>query len=371
MTNEKFDVIVVGAGPAGCAAARRCAEYGLRTLILEAKRFPREKVCDGLIGPNGQPLVKEVFGEIPESVYTDPAFVDGFVFHLPGVGSRKYDSRNAMTWRSRLDAWMCKKAQEKGAEFWEQSEVTGFAQENQGVSVRLNREGKEQVIEAAVLIGADGGHSIVRRTLFPEFQPLLLQQAQERFKGTIDGLERNYIHEFIMEDKPGELLGGFDVHHKDDLIIVSYGAMMGKLKQVVDWVHNYLAETYGFDPSRKPVWTQGCLEPIFGEDLAEGIFVPAKGKVLLTGDAGGFMSPNSLGGIELGIRTGLMAADAAKKAQETGQNVDQIYLGEIEPIISLFQEEIKYGKPMAASLGLGLLQLENVHMFWTRHQTIF
>ncbi len=43
------DVIVAGAGPAGSAAAKRCAEHGLKTMMLEKHRLPRDKVCSGMI----------------------------------------------------------------------------------------------------------------------------------------------------------------------------------------------------------------------------------------------------------------------------------------------------------------------------------
>src|SRR4051812_29771239 len=44
-----WDAIVVGGGPAGALAARRAALAGLRTLLIEAKHFPREKVCGGYL----------------------------------------------------------------------------------------------------------------------------------------------------------------------------------------------------------------------------------------------------------------------------------------------------------------------------------
>src|SRR4051812_16934763 len=49
---EIFDVIIVGAGPAGSSCAAFCAQAGLRTLVLERERFPREKVCGDCLNPS-------------------------------------------------------------------------------------------------------------------------------------------------------------------------------------------------------------------------------------------------------------------------------------------------------------------------------
>jgi len=58
-----LDVAVIGAGPAGSAAAKRCAEHGLNTVLLEKKRLPRDKVCSGMIiGPLAHTLIRQEFG---------------------------------------------------------------------------------------------------------------------------------------------------------------------------------------------------------------------------------------------------------------------------------------------------------------------
>ena len=57
---KKVDVTVVGAGPAGSAAAKRCAESGLETVLLEKKKLPREKVCSGMITG---PTTKRIIGD--------------------------------------------------------------------------------------------------------------------------------------------------------------------------------------------------------------------------------------------------------------------------------------------------------------------
>jgi menaquinone-9 beta-reductase len=57
---ESYDVIVVGAGPAGSAAATLLAEAGIRTLLLEEKRMPRHKVCGEFITPESFPTLERL-----------------------------------------------------------------------------------------------------------------------------------------------------------------------------------------------------------------------------------------------------------------------------------------------------------------------
>ena len=51
MENNRFDIIIVGAGPGGSTAAIRAREYGLSVFLIDKKKFPRDKVCgDALSG---------------------------------------------------------------------------------------------------------------------------------------------------------------------------------------------------------------------------------------------------------------------------------------------------------------------------------
>ena len=56
----RFDVTIVGAGPAGSACAKTCAENGLKTVLLEKRRLPRDKVCSGM-----------VMGDLPSTTQRD------------------------------------------------------------------------------------------------------------------------------------------------------------------------------------------------------------------------------------------------------------------------------------------------------------
>ena len=53
MSTHRFDVLIVGAGPAGSAAALVLARAGARVALVDKAAFPRDKACGDLIGPAG------------------------------------------------------------------------------------------------------------------------------------------------------------------------------------------------------------------------------------------------------------------------------------------------------------------------------
>jgi flavin-dependent dehydrogenase len=66
LRGKKWDVVVVGTGPGGAVAAKRCVEMGFSTLLLEKRPLPRDKVCSGMImGPWAFEIIASQFGAIP------------------------------------------------------------------------------------------------------------------------------------------------------------------------------------------------------------------------------------------------------------------------------------------------------------------
>src|SRR2546423_13886484 len=63
---EIVDVAIVGGGPAGSSCAAFCAAAGLRTLLLEREKFPREKVCGDCINPACWPILERL--ELAEQI---------------------------------------------------------------------------------------------------------------------------------------------------------------------------------------------------------------------------------------------------------------------------------------------------------------
>ena len=74
--NLKADVVIIGGGPAGSVAAKKCAENGIHTVLLEKKRLPRRKVCSGmLLSKLVHILIDNEFGPIPEKYLRSPKIV--------------------------------------------------------------------------------------------------------------------------------------------------------------------------------------------------------------------------------------------------------------------------------------------------------
>ena len=338
-----YDVVVVGAGPAGSAAAKKCAESGFKTLILEKRQLPRHKICSGMImGPLAHSLIKDLFGEIPETLLTDPRHLSGYAFHVPGVGRERLDHFTLLTWRRDLDYWMNQKAQASGVEIWQNVRVLDIKQHGDVYSVEIEKNKAREEIETRFLVGADGATSVVRASLFPDLKVRFAQIYQEHYRGSLD-LERDYIHWFYpVEISPAS----FTAHQKDDLIILDVTGRAGQMKPLMDWAKKYLTENHALSISQEPVWKGGCLEPALFHELTSHTFRPAKGNVLLAGDAAGLMIPVSGEGIGVAMKSGLLAARSIAEAEAQGGQAEQTYLEEINDTISAFEELYPWFKKM-------------------------
>jgi flavin-dependent dehydrogenase len=333
-----FDVAVIGAGPAGSAAAKRCAEHGLETVLLEKKRLPRDKICSGMIiGLLAHTLIKEEFGEIPEAVLCRPSQLDGYMFHTPdaeGQNSKKLDFSISLTWRRNLDFWMTEKARSKGVQIWQGARVTGIAERKQGSLIRFQSGGENREIGARFVIGADGGTSIVRKCLFPQFKVPFNLAYEEWHQGSTE-IDPAYFHWFLLREG---FPGGFAVHQKDDFTVLEFGGTADVPKERVKWAKDYLATRYGFFPNETPYWRGACTVARLAGGLVAGAFLPAKRNVLLVGEAGGFVLPITGEGIGHCLESGILAAESIAQALKSNDRADAIYLTGIQPIIRAFKE---------------------------------
>ena len=107
---DRYDVVVVGAGPGGSAAARKCTDKGLKTLLIDKKQLPRRKACSGIIANVSQNYILENFGPLPMKVFAKPAASRGMAFYFPSQGPVFVDANcySLYVWRDKFDHFLAK-----------------------------------------------------------------------------------------------------------------------------------------------------------------------------------------------------------------------------------------------------------------------
>jgi geranylgeranyl reductase family protein len=297
----EYDVIVVGAGPAGSTAARFCAREGLRTLLIEKDRLPRYKPCGGCLSPRVLREFDFDIGGVVESTVHEAKFT----FRLGEPFSIwREDPIGYLVMRESLDHLLWRKAQEGGADLFEGRGVSGFHQDEEGVDVFIT--GGES-IRCRYLVGADGARSIVAQSL----RGGLRIRAGMAIVGEgrlPPGLERKWS--FVHLDFGGIPHGYGWMFPKGDRISMGIGTLLPsrgvRLKsrferfvQGVNYVGAVEMERVSFHP----------LPTFSGDDLPV-----ARGRVLLAGDAANLMDPMTGEGIYYAVKSGHIAAEAIVKA---------------------------------------------------------
>ncbi|MEV6907451.1 geranylgeranyl reductase family protein [Amycolatopsis sp. NPDC051071] len=293
-----WDVVVVGAGPAGASAARVAAEAGCRVLLLERATIPRYKTCGGgLIGcaqaflPDG--LAVEVRDEI-----------EAVTFGLGGRRTRTLDSRVGvrcrMVFRDELDAALTRVAAEAGATVRDGTAVTRI---EDGEGVVTLRTAAGDLLGARAVVGADGSASRVGRHVGVRCEQVDLALEVEVPVST--STSSQWRGRMLMEWGP--LPGSFGwVFPKGDICTAGVVAAKGQGDATKTYLREFL-QRHRFDHLR-PLHDTGHLTRCRHPDSPL-----ARHRTLVAGDAAGLGDPWSREGISFALRSGTWAGEAAAR----------------------------------------------------------
>ena len=299
---EQYDVLVVGAGPSGSAAARKCTDGGLKTLQIDKQKLPRRKACSGIIANVTQNYVFTNFGPIPDSAYGTPYVSKGMAMHFPSFGTifSDCDCYNLYVWRDKFDYFL---AENSGAKLEDQTSFVSLKHNEKDIEVTVKHKGKKRNIRTKYLIGADGGRSKVILRYAPEVYSGMqwVWACQKYFEGTIDANEY-YLYWFLEK--------GFGpmpwLNIKDGQIIIGLAHLPGyKFSALYANLIDYLKKNLGLKIKRE-LTTEGCYANTM---TPMNRFFPGRGRVLMAGDAMGLQHQGGEG-ISCGMISGGYAGQA-------------------------------------------------------------
>lgn len=326
-----FDTLIIGAGPAGSAAAALLATTGLRVLVLEREKFPRYHIGESLIPFTHHPLKRlglvERMRQSPNVKKYSVQFVSrSGKASLPFYFSTRYEADVAQTWqvlRSEFDQMLLDNAREKGATVREETTVQDLLQEDgvtRGVRA-VTKTGQAFEFRAPLTLDCSGRDALAAtrrnwRVRDPGLNKVAVwtyYQGAQRDAGLDAGATTvAYV--------PEKGWFWYIPQHRDQVSVgvVAEGKYLtrGGVKEPREIFHREV----GQNP-----WVQehlACGVPsgsyhLTSEYSYRSRFCAADG-LLMAGDAFGFLDPVFSSGVMLALKSGVLAADAIQTAFRTG-----------------------------------------------------
>ena len=327
MRTKDLDIIVVGAGPAGSTAAKLAADAGYRTLLVDKARFPRHKTCASWIN-------RMVFERFPylgphKDALVDSAF-HGIAFYNPGLGRRAAWSEprpsGYLSLRSRFDNGLMDVAVAAGAQFCEGDGLAALEQSGERVTLRLT-SGEE--FSGRALIGADGANSKVAsltgmRQGWNENESVLC--ANEDLPYPAEEILRRYPQPrpFLVMLQYDGLTGYGWVFPKREHICVGIGGRMRPGERIQELYQKFFrpCQERGLLPEELvPVKPYYALDPAGAVNKGKPL---ARGRAVLVGDAGGFVSGTTGEGIYPAMESARLAVELANAGLRRGMVAEEL-----------------------------------------------
>lgn len=394
---QSYDVLIPGAGPAGCAAAYDLARAGKHVLLLDKRSFPRHKACACGLTRKTLKALRYPVAPVIERECRDVALQEaGPAFHqgtrtadkVLEVRVRTREPFCAMAVRERFDNFCLQQTLAQGAEFRKIEGILALREFPSHIEVDIAYgDGGTETLRAPVLIGADGSNGQTRRLAAG-----LTNAAINRQDGFDSGAELKqvsaaslppepdwYARGFALEamvpfaELPAQLPAGdapLDLVFDFAPIAGGYGWLFPKGDHINIGVGGFVPQGPGATASAAAGAPDIPYEPVTRALLAEytraklGVALPdnvtgqylglgghayvPQGRVLLAGDAAGMVDPLTGEGIHSAVVSGQAAAAAILLCAARGSTfagVAEAYAGKLRPL----QETLAFSHRAARS----------------------
>lgn len=318
---DSYDVVVVGAGPAGSMSSYNASKNGAKTLLIEkAQEIGTPVRCAEAV-----PRVEE-FGIDPS-----PAFVKSYIkgAYLVAPNGKKIMVKGGKTdgyvvERKIFDKFLAIRSAQEGTKIAVKSRVTGIEKTDEGYNVFVSHLGKEYTVKTKLVIAADGVESTIAEYagLKSKKNPKEVCSCAEYEMTNVKLLDKEMMEFYFGDVCPKGYIWLFP---KGETVNVGIGIIDGK-KKAIDYLDEFLTNPAleGRLDDAVPVEFKVGGDPVGGP-----IKKTVADNMLVVGDAAGHVSPLTGGGIALAMDCGLIAGEVAAESISKG-NYSEEFLMEYE-----------------------------------------
>lgn len=332
---NRYDVIVIGGGPAGSASALFLARFGYKVALLDQATFPRDKVCGEFISPAADSILERL-GVLSDIEAQSPLRLRGvaissyekagFAVEYPSLAGTARPMTSLSLPRFVFDRLLMERVQQAGVAVKEGHKVTDFIiEEGQVAGVRGWDDSKTPFeFRAEVVVDAGGRNGVSLRRFDLKRKSRGSGKIALAAHWTTPQPLKKYCYLHI--SRPGYTgIAPTGKGQVNVVLVVDKKSLQGE-----NDLHDFYVRTVLQNPLRRNLLEQGQVaEKVRSVDsLAFSVRPPQTGGLVLVGDASGFIDPFTGEGIYLSLRSAQIAGDVIDecfKRKDFSKNALAVY----------------------------------------------
>lgn len=302
-----YDIVIIGAGPAGSTLAKLISKTNKKILIIDAENEKNKKPCGGLLAPDAQKELAHYDLVIPKDILVSPQIFSVKTIDLVSKRVKYYQRYYLNMDRYKFDKYLVSLIPKNVKKI--NGRVVSIKKQDNYILEVLEKN-KKSIINSKIIVGADGCNSIVRRTFYKN--NIMKYMAIQEWYKCVD--TSNSFYSCIFDRKTSDSCSW--LIHKDEYLIYGGAFDIKNSKDKFFEQKNRLSKFLNVDLNES-VKREACLvyRPKRFKD-----FVTGKDGAYLIGEAAGFISASSFEGISSAIKS----ADILSKIIIKNDNINKI-----------------------------------------------